>query len=146
MKAVTEFASFTLNKALAAQAALVTAGKTPEEIQQSLGETFKLEGEKLGYFMNALEVAGKNSEKLMRVVIMRLNDGETQPVQATKFEELYYIPEFFMLTQPKPMQAPGKGGRRGGGGDRGPKSSPWGMSPEEKAAKNQKKNAAPKAT
>jgi hypothetical protein len=145
MKAVTEFASFTLTKALAAQAALTAEGKTPEEIQQSLGATFKLEGEKLGYFIQALDVASKNAESLKRVIIVRLNEGETAPAKATKVDELYFVPEFLILNVAKPAQkgAGGKGGRPGGGrGGGGPKGSPWGLSPEEKAAKNGKKPAA----
>jgi hypothetical protein len=62
MKSVTEFANFTLNKGLQAKATLLAEGKSPEEVQTSLGETFKFEGDKLKYFVNALEVAGQNAE------------------------------------------------------------------------------------
>lgn len=154
MKAVTEFASFTLTKGLKSLASLTAEGKSPEEIQTSLGETFKLEGDKLGYFVKALEVAGQNTENLKRVVIVRLNEGEAAPAKATQAEELYYIPEFLNLTPAKPaVKADGKGGRGGPGGNRGggkgggaPKSSPWGISPEELAAKNAARKNANKAT
>lgn len=141
MKSVTEFAVFTLNKGLAAKAALATQGKTPEEIQASLGETFKLEGDKLKYFINALDVAGQNQQNLKRVFVISLAEGEAAPAQATQVEELHYVPEF--LNSAKPAAAatdskPGRGGKGGrGGGGRGDKKggSPWGMTPEEKAAK-----------
>lgn len=148
MKAVTEFASFTLNKGLKTQSALAAEGKSPEEIQTSLGETFKLEGDKLGYFVKALEVAGQNAENLKRILIVRLNEGEAAPAKAVQAEEIYYVPEFLNLTPAKPVQKDaGRGGRpggnRGGKGGGAPKSSPWGISPEELAAKNAgKKNAA----
>jgi hypothetical protein len=146
MKAVTEFASFTLSKALNAQAALVAEGKTPEEIQTSLGASFKLEGEKLGYFITALDVASKNAESLKRVLVVRLNEGEAAPAKSTKVDEIYFVPEFLVLTAARPAQkTSGKGGRPGGRGGGGPKGSPWGLSPEEKAAKTGKKPVAPKA-
>ncbi len=138
MKAVTEFASFTLVKGLNAQASLAAEGKTPEEIQASLGEAFKLEGEKLSYFINALNIASQNKESLKRVVVLKLNEGEPVPQKATVIEELHYVPEFLVLSRPTPpadAKAGGKGGRKGGRGGGGPKGSPWGLSPEEKAAK-----------
>lgn len=147
MKSVTEFAVFTLNKGLAAKAALATQGKSPEEIQTSLGETFKLEGDKLKYFINALDVAGQNQQNLKRVFVISLSEGEAAPAQATQVEELHYVPEF--LNSAKPVAAatdgkPGRGGKGGRGGGRGDKKggSPWGMTPEEKAAKGK---GAPKA-
>ena len=144
MKLVTEFSNFTLNKGLAAKAALSTEGKSPEEIETSLGETFKLEGEKLKFFVNALTVAGENTANLKRVFVATLNEGENAPAKATKVEEHHYIPEF--ITAPKPAPAKdakgGRGGGRGGpGGGRGGEKkggSPWGMSPEEIAAKKGK--------
>lgn len=144
MKAVTEFASFQLTAALQAKAALTAEGKSPEEMQASLGEKYKLEGEKLGHFMQALEVAGSNPEKLRRVLVVKLNEGESVPAKAVKVEDTYYVPEFLSMPTPKAAEEGGRGGRggrggkggprKGGRGD-GPKGSPWGLSPEEKAAK-----------
>jgi hypothetical protein len=138
MKAVTEFPSFTLTKAVQSKSNLVTEGKTPEEIQASIGESFKLEGDKLKYFMNAIDVANTHKENLKRVLVVSLNEGEATPAKAVKVDELYYIPE--PLVTARPPTDPKKGGRGGHrkGGDR-PKSSPWGLSPEEKAAKNKPK-------
>lgn len=145
MKLVTEFSNFTLNKGLAARTALSTEGKSPEEIEASLGETFKLEGDKLKFFVNALEVAGANTANLKRVFVATLTEGENVPPKATKVDDNYFIPEF--LAAPKPAVDPkdakgGRGGKRGGpGGPRGDKKgggSPWGMSPEEIAAKKGK--------
>jgi hypothetical protein len=145
MKSVTEFANVTLNKGLSAKAALAAEGKNPEEVQQSLGETFKYEGDKLKYFMNALDVAGQNQTNLKRVFVISLNEGENAPAKAVQVEEMYYVPEFMITVAP--MKADAKGGRGGGrggsgGGGRGGRGgekkggSPWGLSPEEKAAKN----------
>jgi hypothetical protein len=149
MKAVTEFSVFTLNKALQTKAALTAEGKTPEEIQENLGQSFKLEGEKLGYFIQSLEIASTNSQNLKRVLIVRLNDGEKAPAKAVQIEELHFVPEFFLQTKPvAPVAAPNsKGSRPGGRGNKagsgGPKGSPWGLTPEEKALKNRK--TAPKS-
>lgn len=141
MKAVTEFAVFTLSKGLQTKAALVAEGKTPEDIQSSLGTTFKYEGEKLTYFMNALEVAGSNLENLKRVVVISLNEGENAPAKAVQVEAHHYVPEMMIKAGAAPAAAPGKGGkggRRGGGRGDSPKGSPWGLSQEEIAAKGGK--------
>ncbi len=149
MKSVTEFPSFTLNKGLTAKAALAAEGKSPEEIQQSIGETFKYEGDKLKYFINALDVAGQNATNLKRVIVVSLAEGENPPNKATKVEELHYMPEFLVEAKPAVAKTDSKGGRGGGGkgrggggggggrggGSGGDKSSPWGLSPEQKAAK-----------
>jgi len=143
MKAVTEFQAFTLTKALATQAALVAEGKNPDEIKESMGVSFKMEGEKLGYFMHALEVATANTANLKRVLVVKLNEGEAAPAKAVQKEEVHLIPEFLIQAGAATMKpADAKGGRRGGGrggkNNSGPKGSPWGLSPEEKAAKNKK--------
>ncbi len=150
MKSVTEFWSFALVPGLKTKAELTAAGKTPEEIQTSLGETYKLEGDKLKHFLAALDVAGANLEKLSRVLVVSLNEGEAPPAKATKVEEFFYVPEF--QTPPKPVNTkkadtkggPGKGRGGGRGGPGGPKSSPWGLTPEEKAAKKGGGSKAPK--
>lgn len=145
MKSVTEFPNYTLTQALKAKAALATEGKTPEEISASLGEKYKLEGDKLKHFTAALDVAGQNETNLKRVVVMSLNEGEKAPAKSTQVENFYYVPEFFPDPKAAPKQEEGRGGGRGGrGGGRGfggkggggdKKGSPWGLSPEEKAAK-----------
>ncbi len=150
MKAVTEFPSFVLTKGLNTMTTLTSSGKTPEEVQAGLGEAFKFENEKLKHFVAAIDVASKNATNLRRVLVLALNEGEAAPAKAVKVEEHYYLPELLVMTAPK-MEAPTKGGRPGGnrgaggkGGDKkGPKPSPWGMSPEEIAAKKAPK--APKA-
>lgn len=147
MKAVTEFPSYTLTKAVTTKAALAAEGKSPEEIQASLGESFKLEGDKLKHFVAAVDVAAQNPQNLRRVLVVSLSEGEKIPMKAVKVEEHHYVPEFLVMPSAKPAEGDSKGGRRGGPGKGkgagGPKSSPWGLSPEEKAAKN--KGAAAKA-
>lgn len=145
MKAVTEFPSFTLTKGITAKNALAAEGKNPEEIQASIGETFKYEGDKLKHFLNAVDVAGQNGTNLKRVLVVSLNEGEVAPAKATKVEEHYYVPEFLITSAPAPKadakggKFGGRGGGKGGKGGGGPKSSPWGLSPEEKAAKGKPK-------
>lgn len=143
MKAVTEFPAFTLTKAIQTKAALVAEGKTPEEIQASLAESFKLEGEKLTYFVNSLDVASANAQNLKRILVVKLNEGEAAPAKAVQVEDHHFIPEFLVLAGAPKTDANAKGGKghrggRGGKGGGGPKGSPWGLSPEEKAAKNKK--------
>lgn len=148
MKSITEFSQPILLKVLAAKAALATEGKTPEEIATSLGETFKVEGEKLKYIQAAADlVVGKTSVR--RVLVASFAEGETAPAKYQKIEETHYLVETLDLAKPAPVAAAasGKGGRGGprqGGGKSagGPKTSPWGASPEEIEAKKKASKAA----
>ncbi len=139
MKAITEFPTFLLTKGLAAKTALAAEGKSPEEIQQNLGETFKITEPKLKYFIAALDIAAQNSTDLKRVLVLGLGENESAPAKAVKIDDYFYVPEFIIHREIKLQVGAGvKSPRRGGAGARkdGPKSSPWGLSPEEKAAKN----------
>ncbi len=146
MKAVTEFPNYLINKAITAKSTLTTEGKTVEEIQQTLGETFKFEGDKLSHFIRSIEVAEAKTEELKRVMVISLNEGENAPARAVKIEDHYYVPEYYPSAKPAAAPTNEKGGRKGRGGkggggkrDGGPKSSPWGLTPEEKAAKGKPK-------
>ena len=143
MKSITEFAKHLLVMGISARAALVAEGKTPEEIQASLGATFKYEGDRLKYFINALDVAGQypKTDDLRRLLVVSLAEGESVPAKAVKVEEIYYLPEFLIAMNPQAVfKQDGKGGRgKGrpgrGGGSREMRESPWGLSPAQKAAK-----------
>ncbi len=146
MKSVTEFPQFKLEQGLKTKNELSAAGKTNEEISASIGETFKYEGDKLKHFMAAMDVATANAENLARVLVVSLNEGENAPHKAVKVEEHYYVPEFKTAPKAVVVKEAGKPGEsrdgrgKGGGGkgrseNKGPKPSPWGISPEEKAAK-----------
>jgi hypothetical protein len=149
MKSVTEFWAATLTRGLKAKEALTAESKTPEEIQTSLGETFKMEGDKLKHFIAALDVAAQNADKLSRVLVVGLNEGESAPPKGVKVEEHYYIPEFQVAARAVNTQkfdrnaAQGKGK---GGKDGRPKTSPWGLTPEEKAAKGKGGGSKPPAS
>ena len=137
MKVITEFPGYLLSAALKAKNALVAEGKTVEEIEASLGSTFKAEGEKLKHFLKSLEVMG-NQEGAKRVLVMTIAEGESAPARSTKVEEFYYVLDVPVFTGSKygdKLVTKGKGGGRRDG----KKESPWGLSPEEKAAKNAKK-------
>lgn len=147
MKFVTEFANVVLGPALKARAALAAEGKAPEEIQTSLGGTYKLEGEKLTHFLNSLDVASQNAENLKRVLVVSLNEGEKAPAKAVQVEAFHYVPDFLVTARPaqdakKDGGRGGRGGGKGRGGDRGMKESPWGLSPEQKEEKKKAQAAA----
>jgi hypothetical protein len=142
MKSITEFALHTLTKGLADKAAMTAEGKSPEDTAAALGTSFKYEGDKLKHFVAALDVAGANQENLSRVLVVQVNEGETAPAKSVKVEEFHYVPEFKSAPRPITMSRTdpkGGGGKKTGGGggkDGRPKTSPWGLTPEEKAAKN----------
>lgn len=135
MKSITEFNSHKLAKGIHTKTALAAEGKTPDEIQQSLGAAFKLEGEKLKFFFNALGIASQNLEKLARVLVVKLNEGESVPPKAVLIDDHHYLPDFLVDTPAPTRGITVKAGGQNKGKRDGPKASPWGMSPEEKAAK-----------
>lgn len=136
MRSITEFALPILQKVSTAKAALVAEGKNPEEISAAIGESFKYEGDKLKYVLAAADlIAGQTS--LRRIMVSSFAEGETIPAKYQKIDDTYYLVENFETTKVNMTAAAAKPGR--GGGPRkntsGPKSSPWGASPEELAAK-----------
>lgn len=143
MKSITEFASFTLKAGLSTKTGLTSDGKTSEEIHAGLGEKFKFEGDKLKYFVQAMDVAEKNLENLKRILVVSFSEGENPNPKAVKVEEHFYLPEFFVETKINhAKKSDGKGARGGKGkGGRAEKESPWGLSPEQKAAKKNKGSA-----
>lgn len=143
MRSVTEFPTHILTQGLKNREALVAEGKTPEEVQAGIGEAHKYEGDKLKHFMNAMEVASQNPEKLRRVLVVSYAEGEKVHEKALKVDEMHYVPDLVVAAKPPAAgEAKGKGNARGGGGRdnkrSGPKESPWGLSPEEKAEKKQR--------
>lgn len=145
MKSITEFQPTTLQKVLAAKNALAAEGKTAEEISAAIGETFKYEGDKIKYVLAAAELA-KDQTSIRRVLVATFGEGEKPAPQYQQVEDTYYKVETFNAAPvARAEKVDPRNARRGGGGKRegGPKGSPWGMTPEEKAAKN--KPAAPKA-
>ena len=142
MKSVTEFAYPLLQKVLAAKTTLTTEGKTPEEVSTAIGESFKLEGDKLKHILAASDLV-VDKTAVRRVVVVSFAEGEPAPAKYQKVEEFHYLVDIVELTKFVP---PSKSDRRGPkkGGREGAKSSPWGMTPEEKAAKN-KSAAQPKS-
>jgi len=124
MKTLTEFPAFNLKNAAKAKQDLVAAGKTPEELPAALGETLKVEGDKLTHLMNALETAGEKFNDLKRVVVFSLVEGEKAPQGAQQKGEHYYSAEYYPPLEPKggkPARGGEKGerGRRGGKGGKG---------------------------
>jgi len=137
MKSVTEFPTHKLDKGIEMKTALTTEGKSPEEMEAAIGEAMKLEGDKLKYFVAALDVAAENREKLTRIRVMSPEEGEKLPEKAVQVEEHVYLPEFAKGVLTADPKAPVKKNDTRGKGKRkdGPKSSPWGITPEEAAAK-----------
>lgn len=121
MKLVTEFSVFALKGAVAPYSELVAAGKTPEEVEQAMGELSKLEGDKLKHFVRSLQASSGKTEGLKRVLVATYAEGEKVPSGAAKIEEHYYVLETFAAPRPPAPSQDARGGRggRGGKGGRG---------------------------
>lgn len=137
MKSVTEFWNVHLLKGMKTKTDL-GEGKTPEEVSAAVGEAMKYEGDKLKHFLASLDVAAANPTDLMRIVVSSLAEGEAAPAKAVKVDEFVYVPEFKMAPKAVTMtknDPKGNNKKKDGKGKGGMKESPWGLTPEQKAAK-----------
>lgn len=120
MKTITEFSGFSLKDALAKKTALVTEGKTEEEIQAALKEALNLDDTKLPFCQNALDMTSSRVDRVKRVLVaVKAKDDEKVPEEFAEREGHFYLVEFF----PDPTQAGrprgGRDSRDGGRGGRG---------------------------
>lgn len=95
MKTITEFHGFQIKNALKTREELTAAGKTAEELPAAMGEALKMEGDKLKYFLGALDTVGNKAEGLKRVVVLTLAESEKAPSGAKKVDEHYLVVEYF---------------------------------------------------
>ncbi|MFL5814487.1 MAG: hypothetical protein ACJ763_12995 [Bdellovibrionia bacterium] len=119
MKTLTEFAAVTLKNAAKTKQELTTAGKTAEELPAAMGEALKVEGDKLTFLMNALEVVGDKLEDLKRVVVFTLGENEKAPYGAVLKGEQHYSTEYYPPLNPPKGKGPQGGGDKGRGGKGG---------------------------
>ena len=140
MRAMGEFPVHILTKGIEAKKALMAEGKTEEEISAAIGETFKYSEGKLKNFITAVGIVEPKTEKLYRVRIFAFNEGEKVPENAVQVEELHFVAEYFGDKPTGAAPVTEKVSRSGGAKKdrpRGPKPSPWGLSPEEINAKKE---------
>ncbi len=120
MKTITEFLGATLKNALKTKQELVAAGKTAEELPAAMGESLKLEGDKLTVLLSTLEIVEKKTNDLKRVVVCTLAEGEVAPKGLEKKGDHYFSVEFFPpMPGQEPARGKGRGDARDGGKDRG---------------------------
>ena len=101
-------------------------------LEAKIGETRKLEGEKLSLFMTALQMTEGKKGNLKRVVVGALNEGEKAPSGAIEKDGKFFVIEFF--SEHAQRQAPvedrdargGRDGKRGGGRDGKGRGGPGG--------------------
>lgn len=79
MKTLTEFTAMSLKQASQLKADLTQQGKTPEELPTALGESLKIEGDRLTFLLNALETVGTKMADLKRVLVFSAAEGEKAP-------------------------------------------------------------------
>jgi hypothetical protein len=122
MKTLTEFSGFVLKEAMTKKAALVTEGKSEEEIQAGVNELLKLDEAKVGFYKNVVDMTSSRVDRVKRVVVaVKASETEKVPENYIEREGHFYLVEYF----PEAGRAPARGGRedrdfrsgRGGGRD-----------------------------
>ena len=128
MKTITEFFGPVLGAAIAKDKELAASGKTAEELpaarEQLMTELTKFEGEKLKHFLAALDAVGNKADRLKRVVVWQVAEGEKGPKAALTREGFSYIVEYFANPHQNAKPSEGRdddrrGGRRDRNGGRG---------------------------
>lgn len=150
MKSITEFTQPTLQKLIQAKNTWLTEGKSTDEVATAIGESFKLEGDKLKFIIAAADLVTdmlKENKSFKRVIVASANEGEAVPEKYKKIEDNFYFVETFEVFKAPTSVAGTKAvaPRRGGGNNKGDsktkmKTSPWGATPEEIASKKKAKN------
>ena len=131
MKTLTEFSGFLLKEAMAKKAALLTEGKTEEEVQAALVELMKLDEAKTGFYKNVIDMTSSRMDRVKRVVVaLRATEAEKVPESYIEREGHFYLVEYFPSSDSRGSSRDsrddrgygndrGRGGRGGSGGDRG---------------------------
>ena len=131
MKTITEFVGALLNSAQLKDKELTASGKSAEELpaarEQVMTELTRYEGEKLKHFLAALEAVGNKTERLKRVVVWQVTEGEKGPKAALSRDGFSYIVEHYPHPHGTRAAAPredeGRGDRRGRRGGKDGKRS-----------------------
>ncbi|MBL7715356.1 MAG: hypothetical protein JNL01_07785 [Bdellovibrionales bacterium] len=122
MRTLTEFVAPQLKNGFAKLQELATAGKTADELNAGMGEAFKYEGDKLKWFLFAIEVVNGKFDGLKRVLVHEFKEGEKVPSGAVQKETWHFVTEFFAQPQKAAPEArEGRGGRDGKGRGKGGK-------------------------
>lgn len=120
MKTLTEFVAFSLKTAQKTKEELVAAGKTAEVLTAAMGESLKLEGDKLSHLISALDAVESKWDDLKRVVVLALNEGEAAPQNARQVGSFAFLVEHYgPVGGVKKAGADRDDKRRGGKGGRG---------------------------
>jgi len=126
MKHITEFFGHSLTAALVKDKELAASGKSPEELasarEQLLTELTKFEGDKLKHFMAALEAIAAKPDRIKRVVVWQVSEGEKAPKAALARDGFIYLVEHFPHAhgpaQPGRKQEENRRGQKGKRGGR----------------------------
>lgn len=110
-KTITEFDGFKLNLARTFQNELKNSGKTEEEVAQAMAAQYKLEGDKLKIFLDAIAVSESKFQHLKRIVVYQPEEGKTNPPGSMDKDGKAYLAEYFFVPQAKKERPSFKKGR-----------------------------------
>ncbi len=109
MKTLTEFPGINLKNAARIHKDLAASGKTPEELTPALGESLKLEGDRLQFLVHSLEIVGTRLEDLKRVVVYApVQEGEKTPTGVVQKGDHFYLVEYYPSLAKKDPERGGK--------------------------------------
>lgn len=118
MKTLTEFSTLTLRRAAAAKAANATL--EGDALTEALVAALSVPAERVPRLLEALEIVG---DRIERVRLVRVFQGETAPAGADSRGEFHYVTD--MVGSNKPARSNDDRGGKGRGGERG-KGGPGG--------------------
>ncbi|MBI3535844.1 MAG: hypothetical protein HY072_10220 [Deltaproteobacteria bacterium] len=95
MKTITEYNGIELIDALRTMEMLTAAGKSIEEIHQTIGQATKREADKLQMFLNAIETIRNRAQGLKRVVVFVAGEKDRLPERSEKHGEHVFLPEYY---------------------------------------------------
>lgn len=104
----------------AVEAAPTEPAPEAPSLETAFTEAFKYEGDKLKFFINALDIAKKRPNGIKRVVVLTLAETDKAPAGAEKRDEHHYLVEYFPQSAREAARAAqGRGDRNDRGGKRG---------------------------
>ena len=98
MKTITEFPGVVLRQIIKSKQELISGGTAEDQLATAIGESYKIEGDRLTHLMKAVSLVGENSERVSRVRVFAQQEGADEsklPKGIVEEGEHLYLVEMF---------------------------------------------------